>query len=134
MRQVDCLPESALPPIADESLHRSETTRCANSGNSTPADDVFKKSVEIGATMMYGQCSVRRGSSLTGRTIVKARLIIAVAASLLLPRMAQATEIKLLASVAIKDAYLELLPQFEKATGHKVTAAWASTPDIQRRI
>ncbi len=65
---------------------------------------------------------------------MKARLIIAVAASLLLPRMAQATEIKLLASVAIKDAYLELLPQFEKATGHKVTAAWSSTPDIQKRI
>jgi molybdate transport system substrate-binding protein len=65
---------------------------------------------------------------------MKARLIIAVVASLLLPRMAQAAEIKLLASTAIKDAYLELLPQFEKATGHKVTAAWSSTPDIQKRI
>jgi molybdate transport system substrate-binding protein len=65
---------------------------------------------------------------------MKARLIIAVAASLLLPRMAQAAELKLLASAAIKDAYLELLPQFEKATGHKVTAAWSSTPDIQKRI
>jgi molybdate transport system substrate-binding protein len=48
--------------------------------------------------------------------------------------MAQAAEIKLLASTAIKDAYLELLPQFEKVTGHKVTAAWSSTPDIQKRI
>lgn len=65
---------------------------------------------------------------------MKARLIIAVAASLLLPRIVQAAEIKLLASAAIKDAYLELLPQFEKATGHKVTAAWSSTPDIQKRI
>jgi molybdate transport system substrate-binding protein len=65
---------------------------------------------------------------------MKARFIIAVAASLLLPNMSQASEIKLLASVAMKDAYLELLPQFEKATGHKVTAAWSSTPDIQRRI
>jgi molybdate transport system substrate-binding protein len=66
--------------------------------------------------------------------VVKARLIIAVAASLLLPGMAQAAEIKLLASTAIKDAYLELLPQFEQATGHKVTAEWSSTPDIQKRI
>jgi molybdate transport system substrate-binding protein len=65
---------------------------------------------------------------------MKARLIIAVAASLLLPSMAQAAEIKLLASVAIKDAYLELLAQFEKATGHKVTAVWSSTPDIEKRI
>jgi molybdate transport system substrate-binding protein len=48
--------------------------------------------------------------------------------------MAQAAELKLLASAATKEAYLELLPQFEKATGHKVTAAWSSTPDIQKRI
>jgi molybdate transport system substrate-binding protein len=65
---------------------------------------------------------------------MKARLIVVLATSLLLPGMAQAAEIKLLASTAIKDAYLELLPQFEKVTGHKVTAAWSSTPDIQKRI
>jgi len=65
---------------------------------------------------------------------MKARFIIAVAASLLLPNMSQASEIKLLASTAMKDAYLELIPQFEKATGHKVTAAWSSSPDVQKRI
>jgi molybdate transport system substrate-binding protein len=65
---------------------------------------------------------------------MKARSIIAVAASLLLPSMAQAAEIKLLASSAIKFAYFELIPQFETATGHRVTAAWSSTPDIQKRI
>jgi molybdate transport system substrate-binding protein len=65
---------------------------------------------------------------------MKARSIIAVAASLLLPSMAQAAEIKLLASSAIKFAYFELIPRFEKATGHKVTVAWSSTPDIQKRI
>ena len=65
---------------------------------------------------------------------MKARLVIAVAAGLLIPSLAHAAEIKLLASTAIKDAYLELIPPFEKATGHKVTAAWSSTPDIQKRI
>ena len=40
---------------------------------------------------------------------MKARLIVAVSASLLLATMAQAAEIKLLASGAIKEAYLELL-------------------------
>lgn len=65
---------------------------------------------------------------------MKARWMIAVAANLLLATMAQAAEIKLLASAAIKDAYLELLPEFEKATGHTITAAWSSTPDIQKRI
>ncbi len=56
---------------------------------------------------------------------MKARLIVAVAVSLLLPSTTQAAEIKLLASAALKAAYLELLPQFETATGHKVTAAWS---------
>jgi hypothetical protein len=44
---------------------------------------------------------------------MKARLIVAVAASLLLPSTTQAAEVKLLASAALKAAYLELLPQFE---------------------
>ena len=57
---------------------------------------------------------------------MKARLIVAVAASLLLPSTTRAAEIKLLASAALKAAYLELLPQFEMATGHKVTAAWSA--------
>jgi molybdate transport system substrate-binding protein len=65
---------------------------------------------------------------------MKARLIIAAAASLLLSSMAEAAEIKLLASAAIRDAYLELLPQFEKTSGNKVTAEWAGTPDILKRI
>jgi molybdate transport system substrate-binding protein len=65
---------------------------------------------------------------------MKAKLIIAAITSLILAGTAQAAEIKLLASTAIKDAYLELLPQFEKATGHKITAAWSSTPNIQKRV
>ena len=65
---------------------------------------------------------------------MKARLIVAVSASLLLATMAQAAEIKLLASGAIKEAYLELLTQFEKASGHKVTVAWSGTPDILKRV
>ena len=33
---------------------------------------------------------------------------------------ANPVEIKVLSSIATKEAYLELVPQFEKATGHKV--------------
>jgi molybdate transport system substrate-binding protein len=62
------------------------------------------------------------------------RLIAAAAAFLLFPGIAQSAEIRLLASGAIKDAYLELLPDFENASGHKVTAAWSSSTDIQRRV
>jgi molybdate transport system substrate-binding protein len=66
--------------------------------------------------------------------IMKSRLIVAAAALLLFPGIAQSAEIRLLASGAVKDAYLELLPQFEKEAGHKVVAAWSSTTDIQKRV
>lgn len=62
------------------------------------------------------------------------RLIAAAAALLLLPSFAQSAEVRLLASGALKEAYLELLPDFEKASGHKVIAAWSSTTDIRSRV
>jgi molybdate transport system substrate-binding protein len=71
---------------------------------------------------------------LKGRTVMMTRMIGAAAASLLLSSTAQAAEIKLLASAAIREAYLELIPEFEKTTGNKVVAQWAGTPDIQKRI
>jgi molybdate transport system substrate-binding protein len=43
-------------------------------------------------------------------------------------------EIKLLASAGLKAAYLELLPQFERESGHKVAAEWSSSPVIRKRI
>jgi molybdate transport system substrate-binding protein len=94
---------------------------------------MLKKPVEIDPKTIYGQLAVIRRIRFTGRVFMKMRFIIAVA-SLLLPGMSQAAEIKLLGSAAMKDAYLELIPQFEKATGHKVSAAWSSTPDVQKRI
>ena len=52
------------------------------------------------------------------------RLINVVAAALgasifILAETAQADEIKVLASVVMKETYLELVPQFEKASKHK---------------
>jgi molybdate transport system substrate-binding protein len=64
---------------------------------------------------------------------MKQRLIVAVA-FLLFPSMAQTAEIKLLASGALKEAYLELLPKFEAASGHRVMPLWSSTTDIQKRV
>jgi len=48
--------------------------------------------------------------------------------------MTDAAEIKVLASNAIKEAYLELAPQFEKASEHKVATTWAGTVDIMKRM
>ena len=44
------------------------------------------------------------------------------------------TEIKVLSSIATKEAYLELVPQFERASGHKVSTTWAGTTDIMKRM
>jgi molybdate transport system substrate-binding protein len=43
-------------------------------------------------------------------------------------------EIKVLSSIATREAYLELVPQFEKASGHKVSTTWAGTTAIMQRM
>ena len=43
-------------------------------------------------------------------------------------------EIKVLSSLATREAYLELVPQYERASGHKVATTWAGTADIMKRI
>jgi molybdate transport system substrate-binding protein len=65
---------------------------------------------------------------------MKIAVIAIGAASLLLSQAASAAEIKVLASGAIKEAYLELIPQFEKASEHKVATTWAGTVDIKKRM
>jgi molybdate transport system substrate-binding protein len=65
---------------------------------------------------------------------MRPRSIAAVAPLLLLSSPAQSAEIKLLASGAVKEAYLELLPAFERASGHSVKAAWSNTTDIRKRV
>jgi molybdate transport system substrate-binding protein len=47
---------------------------------------------------------------------------------------AKAAEIKLIASNAVKEAYGQLLPAFEKASGNKVAVSWGGTADIMKRI
>lgn len=42
--------------------------------------------------------------------------------------------ITVLSSLATREAYLELVPQFEKATGHKVETTWAGTVVINKRM
>jgi molybdate transport system substrate-binding protein len=45
-----------------------------------------------------------------------------------------AGEITVLSSIATKEAYLVLVPQFERASGQKVTTTWAGTVEIMKRI
>jgi molybdate transport system substrate-binding protein len=49
-------------------------------------------------------------------------------------QMARAAEIRVIASPAFRESYLELVPQFEKASRHKVVTEWAGTSDIMKRM
>jgi molybdate transport system substrate-binding protein len=59
---------------------------------------------------------------------------IAVMIACLMGASAMAAEIKVIASVAFKDAYLAMVPDFEKATGHRVTTLWLPTVEIMSRL
>jgi len=47
---------------------------------------------------------------------------------------ATAAELKVLASPASREAYSELLPPFEGATGYKVAVTWSGTQNIRKQI
>jgi molybdate transport system substrate-binding protein len=65
---------------------------------------------------------------------MKCTLAAAACGLMLLSPVAQSAEIKVLASGAIKEAALELFPQFEKASANKVNVTWAGTVDIKKKI
>ena len=59
---------------------------------------------------------------------------IAAALAAVLAPAAGAAEIKMIASNAVREPYRELVPMFEKATGHRVTSDWGGTVDIVKRV
>jgi molybdate transport system substrate-binding protein len=65
---------------------------------------------------------------------MKEPFIIATAAVLMVPTLTNAAEIKVLSTQATEEAYRELVPQFEKATGHKVTTVFTGTLGAQKRL
>jgi molybdate transport system substrate-binding protein len=60
--------------------------------------------------------------------------LLAAVASLLFPGGADAAEITVLSSNAVKEAYTALIPEFEKATGHRVRLVWGGTVNLKRRV
>lgn len=47
---------------------------------------------------------------------------------------ADAAQIGMLSSNGVREAFSELIPQFEKATGHRVLVVWDGTLNIKKRI
>jgi molybdate transport system substrate-binding protein len=70
---------------------------------------------------------------MTKQSIIGAAITLAVAC-VAGTVMATAGEIKVMSSVAIKEAYLELTPAFERASEHKVTTLWVPTVDMMTRL
>jgi molybdate transport system substrate-binding protein len=48
--------------------------------------------------------------------------------------VSHAAEIKVMASAAFKEAYLELVPDFERATGHRVVTIWIPSVQMMNRL
>src|SRR5438445_3237329 len=65
---------------------------------------------------------------------MKTASIVAAASALLLTGMAEAAEINVVSTQATQEAYLELVAQFEKATGHKVKTVFTGTLNVQKRL
>jgi molybdate transport system substrate-binding protein len=59
---------------------------------------------------------------------------VAAALAAALAPAAGAAEIKVIASNAVREPYRELVPNFERSTGHRVTIDWGGTVDIVKRI
>jgi molybdate transport system substrate-binding protein len=57
-----------------------------------------------------------------------------VVTSLAMAGIAQAADITVLATPGIKEAYLALVPQYEKESGNKVATTWAGTADVMKRV
>jgi molybdate transport system substrate-binding protein len=62
------------------------------------------------------------------------RVIIAVAALLIATANAGAAEIKALITTAMQAAIVELVPPFERATGHKVTISYDPSGGLAKRL
>src|SRR5882672_11467923 len=60
--------------------------------------------------------------------------IISAAGILLLSGMANAADINVISTQATQEAYAELVAQFEKATGHKVTTFFSGTLNVQKKL
>jgi molybdate transport system substrate-binding protein len=62
------------------------------------------------------------------------RIAVIVVAAALLSGTASGAEIRVLSTQATEQSYRELVPQFEKATGHKVTTLFIGTLDADKRL
>ena len=67
-------------------------------------------------------------NSLVGLTAV------GIAMSILSSQACVAADLKVFSTIGVQGAVEELVPQFEKASGHKLAITWATAPMLVKRI
>jgi molybdate transport system substrate-binding protein len=65
---------------------------------------------------------------------MRSEIAVMVFTALVVGGAAGAAEIRVLSTQATEQSYRELIPQFEKATGHKVTTLFTGTLDADKRL
>ena len=68
------------------------------------------------------------------RSMAVAVYAVYLVSALFLAPLAAADEIKVIATNAVKESFAELVPVFEKKTGHHVTTVWGGTVAITKRV
>ena len=65
---------------------------------------------------------------------MRRRFFVTACCALLVSGIAHAAEIKVISTQATEEAYKELIAQFEKATGHKVTTFYSGTINVAKKL
>jgi len=68
------------------------------------------------------------------RSLVGAMAKLGAASVVVLTGIANAAEIKVIGSPGFREAYTDLVPGFEKATGHRVVTGWGGVNDVAKRV
>src|SRR5213592_2887663 len=76
----------------------------------------------------------RGRTAMTTPLIVTALAKLAAAGAVLLAGVAHAAEIKVIGSPGTKEPYTLLVPDFEKASGHKVVTIWDGVNNVHKRV
>ena len=65
---------------------------------------------------------------------MKSMLTALAASVVMLAGIANAAEIKVIGSPGFREAYNELVPAFEKASGHHVVTIWGGVNEVAKRV
>jgi molybdate transport system substrate-binding protein len=71
---------------------------------------------------------------MTSQSIAVALATLGAAGMVMLTGIADAAEIKVIGSPGTREPYTQLVPGFEKATGHKVVTIWSGVNDVAKRV